>query len=85
MTRRTLGILGGMGPEATVDLYRQILGLTPARKDQDHFPVLSYSNPVSRIEPPRFSRERRIRCPCSSNRRGAFACASVDWALGKRP
>ncbi len=42
---RIIGILGGMGPEATLDLYRQIIKLTPAVKDQDHIPVLIYSNP----------------------------------------
>ena len=40
-----LGIFGGMGPEATADLYRQIVGLTPAQKDQDHIPTLIYSQP----------------------------------------
>jgi len=40
-----LGILGGMGPEATADLYRQIIRLTPASKDQDHIPTLIYSLP----------------------------------------
>ncbi len=42
---RMIGILGGMGPEATVDLYRQIIALTPATKDQDHIRVLIFSNP----------------------------------------
>jgi aspartate racemase len=42
---RLIGILGGMGPEATLDLYRHILNLTPAAKDQDHIRVLIYSNP----------------------------------------
>jgi aspartate racemase len=45
MPQRVLGILGGMGPEATVDLYREILACTPAQRDQDHFPVLIYSYP----------------------------------------
>ena len=40
-----IGILGGMGPEATLDLYRHIIDLTPADKDQDHIRVLIYSNP----------------------------------------
>jgi aspartate racemase len=40
-----VGILGGMGPEATLDLYRHIIELTPAKKDQDHIKVLIYSNP----------------------------------------
>jgi len=45
MAEPVIGILGGMGPEATVDLYREIIRLTPARRDQDHIPVLIYSNP----------------------------------------
>ena len=40
-----IGILGGMGPEATLDLFRHIINLTPAAKDQDHIRVLIYSNP----------------------------------------
>ena len=40
-----LGIFGGMGPEATADLYRQIVKLTPAQKDQEHIPTLIYSLP----------------------------------------
>ena len=42
---RMIGILGGMGPEATLDLYDRIIRLVPARKDQDHPRVLIYSNP----------------------------------------
>lgn len=41
----TLGIFGGMGPEATADLYQQILQLVPAKKDQQHIPTIIYSNP----------------------------------------
>ncbi|HDZ42187.1 MAG TPA: amino acid racemase [Bacteroidetes bacterium] len=41
-----LGIFGGMGPEATADLYRQILEVTSAEKDQEHIPTLIFSNPV---------------------------------------
>ncbi len=44
MPDRIIGILGGMGPEATADLFREIVRLTPAKKDQDHIPVLIYSN-----------------------------------------
>jgi aspartate racemase len=39
-----LGIFGGMGPEATADLYLQILKLTPADADQKHIPTLIFSN-----------------------------------------
>lgn len=41
-----LGIFGGMGPEATADLYRLILEITPATKDQEHIPALIFSNPL---------------------------------------
>ena len=37
---KTLGILGGMGPEATADLFRKIIELTPAKKDQDHIRII---------------------------------------------
>ena len=39
-----LGILGGMGPEATAHLYELIIKHTPASKDQDHIPTVIYSN-----------------------------------------
>jgi aspartate racemase len=45
MPEHIIGILGGMGPEATADLFREIILLTPAQQDQDHIPVLIYSNP----------------------------------------
>lgn len=45
MPDRIVGILGGMGPEATVDFMREIIRLTPARRDQDHIPVITYSDP----------------------------------------
>ncbi len=34
-----------MGPEATVELFRRIIALTPAKRDQDHLHVLIDSNP----------------------------------------
>ncbi|MDR2883852.1 MAG: amino acid racemase [Deferribacteraceae bacterium] len=37
---KTLGILGGMGPEATLDLFRKIVELTPAKRDQDHLHIV---------------------------------------------
>jgi aspartate racemase len=45
MTDRVIGILGGMGPEATVDFFREIIRVTPAKKDQDHIPIIVYSDP----------------------------------------
>jgi len=41
---KTVGIIGGMGPLATVDLYRRIVLRTKALKDQDHIHVVIDSN-----------------------------------------
>ncbi|MEJ5359865.1 MAG: amino acid racemase [Desulfobacterales bacterium] len=45
MKERVIGVLGGMGPEATLAFYSWILRLTPAERDQDHLRVLIDSNP----------------------------------------
>lgn len=42
---KVIGILGGLGPEATLDLYGKILAATGARADQEHLHVLIDSNP----------------------------------------
>lgn len=44
MSRR-IGILGGMGPLATVDLMAKIIANTPATRDQDHVPVVAWNVP----------------------------------------
>jgi aspartate racemase len=40
MPEKIVGILGGMGPDATVDLFQKILRATPAKRDQDHLRIL---------------------------------------------
>src|SRR3989338_3077239 len=35
----TIGVLGGMGPRATLCFYQYLLDLTPAIRDQDHLNV----------------------------------------------
>ncbi|MFZ7103027.1 MAG: aspartate/glutamate racemase family protein [Peptococcaceae bacterium] len=45
MSDKILGILGGMGPEATVDFMGKVIMNTPARKDQDHIRMLVDNNP----------------------------------------
>ncbi len=42
---RRLGVLGGMGPLATVDFLRKLVCKTPAAADQGHIPVIVYSVP----------------------------------------
>lgn len=41
----TVGVLGGMGPDATVDFMRKVLAATPASSDQDHVHMLIDHNP----------------------------------------
>jgi aspartate racemase len=40
-----LGVLGGMGPAATLDFLAKLQAHTPARRDQDHLRVLVDINP----------------------------------------
>ncbi len=44
-----IGVLGGMGPLATVDFFSKVLSETPATGDADHVPLLIQSDP--RIAP----------------------------------
>ncbi len=43
--KHIVGIIGGMGPEATVELQRLIVKYTPAKCDQDHIEVIAHNNP----------------------------------------
>lgn len=45
MKEKVIGILGGMGPEATAELFCRIIKATPAQKDQDHLRVIVDNNP----------------------------------------
>lgn len=42
---KIVGIIGGMGPEATVDLMQRIIRLTPAIDDIDHIRCIVDNNP----------------------------------------
>ena len=44
MVEKIIGILGGMGPEATADLYMRIIRATKVQRDQDHYRVIIDSN-----------------------------------------
>ncbi|MGE5620653.1 MAG: aspartate/glutamate racemase family protein [Sphingomonadaceae bacterium] len=45
MAEKVIGILGGMGPEATIDLFRKIVESTAARTDQEHLRIIVDNNP----------------------------------------
>jgi aspartate racemase len=49
---KTVGIIGGMGPEATVLLMQKLLAVVPAHDDADHIPLIVHQNPAvpSRIK-----------------------------------
>ncbi len=42
--KKTIGILGGMGPLATCDLFRKIIQITEADRDQNHIHICIDSN-----------------------------------------
>ena len=41
---KTVGVLGGMGPDATIDFLSEVVSLTKAGCDQDHIPMLVDNN-----------------------------------------
>lgn len=45
MMRRVVGVLGGMGPEATILLQQRVLAQVDASDDADHLPLLIDMNP----------------------------------------
>lgn len=45
MNDKIIGILGGMGPEASAFYYTQLVKRTHVNKDQDHFHVIIEANP----------------------------------------
>jgi len=42
---KIIGIIGGMGPASTCDLFSRIIKLTKAKKDQDHIHIIIDNNP----------------------------------------
>jgi aspartate racemase len=45
MAEKVIGLLGGMGPEATLNCFGKIIQNTPADQDQQHLRVIIDSNP----------------------------------------
>jgi aspartate racemase len=50
--KKTLGVLGGMGPQATALFYQRVIERTLASRDQEHVPmlILSHSTMPDRTE-----------------------------------
>lgn len=45
MKEKILGIIGGMGPEASAQLYMKMIKATKVKKGQEHFRIIIDSNP----------------------------------------
>jgi len=45
MAEKIVGVLGGMGPEATVDFFAKVITLTAAKRDQNHLRIIIDNNP----------------------------------------
>ncbi len=43
--RKVVGVLGGMGPEATVDFFGKLVAATRAERDQDHLRIVIDNDP----------------------------------------
>lgn len=44
--RKTVGVMGGMGPDATVDFMAKVIALTDSGRDQDHVHMLVDQDPT---------------------------------------
>jgi aspartate racemase len=45
VSQLTVGVLGGLGPEATLDFFAKVIAATPAERDQDHLHLIIDNNP----------------------------------------
>ena len=43
---KVVGVIGGMGPAATVDFMSKVIAMTPAKIDQDHVHMIVDNNPA---------------------------------------
>lgn len=86
-----LGVLGGMGPLATVDFFSKLVQLTPAERDQDHIPVIlscepqipsrpaAYFDPVANASPLPALRARRDRLAAAGARCIVIPCNTAHY------
>jgi aspartate racemase len=44
--RKVVGVIGGLGPAATLDFFDRVLKATPAARDQDHLRLIIDNNPL---------------------------------------
>jgi aspartate racemase len=78
MSEKVVGIIGGMGPEATVDLMARVIKATPASDDIDHIRMVVDNNPKvpSRIKA-LIEKTGESPLPCLQE----MACKLTDWGV----
>lgn len=79
--RKILGILGGMGPEATAYFFELIIGLTAAKQDQDHVPVIIRSDPRVPHRTKAILEGGPSPLPCLIEGANALRAAGADFAV----
>ena len=72
---KTIGILGGMGPHATIDLFNKIVCNTPSKVDQDHHSIIIYNNP--KIPPRMYAFDKGAESPLQELIRSAIVLESA--------
>jgi len=79
--KKTIGVLGGMGPEATAVFFELVIKNTKASKDQDHIPILIWNDP--RIPPRTDAILKTGPCPLPLLKEGAkrLAAAGADFLV----
>ena len=55
MSHKTIGIVGGIGNYAALDLIKKIYDLTDANTDQEHLPIALLSKPHEIVDRNRLS------------------------------
>ena len=81
MEEKVIGILGGMGPEATADLFHRIIRATPVEKDQDHPRIIIYSNSKVPDRTPAISGEGPSPVPEMVKAARALEAAGADFLI----
>lgn len=78
---KVVGILGGMGPYASLEFARLLLDITPAKKDWDHLHVVIDNNPKipSRTRAVLYGEKSPVTAMISSINR--LATAGADFAV----
>ncbi len=70
---KVLGVLGGMGPAATLDFLTKLQAYTPAKRDQDHIRVIVDINPHVPGESDPFAKPGPVLAEMAGALRGAGA------------